>query len=291
MPLRKASKLLIKELKQTNNMKGTLFLVATPIGNLNEISKRQVDTLNMADEIFCENPNNSLKLLSSLGIKKKLYQLNAVHEIEMSAKAIYFLNEGHNVAYISDAGYPCISDPGSTLVKLAIKDEITINVINGSSALLTALCASGLDTSRFTFIGFLSSKAGTRKNELLKLKEREETLIFYESSHRIQETLNIMFEVFGSRPAVLARELTKIHEEYLRGTLADMQNLSESQLKGEYVIIIEGQKEAPIIDDNTLFNEVDLLIKNGLKTKEAIESIASKYNVSKNVLYQKYHKR
>lgn len=272
-------------------MSGILYLVSTPIGNLDEISKRQVDTLKLVDVVACENPNNSLKLLSKLDIKKKLIQINAIHEIEMSSNAIKILKSGQSVAFLSDAGYPCVSDPGSVLVSLAIENDIKIVVINGSSAMLTALIASGLDTSKFSFLGFLSSKKGTRKNSLLKYKDCEETLIIYESSHRIADTLKILLEVFGNRKVCIARELTKLHEEYIRGTLETVQNLSESQLKGEFVIILDGQKDTKNIDEKTLLDEVFILTQSGTKTKAAVSLVADKYNYSKNKLYNLYIKK
>ena len=271
--------------------KGKLFLVATPIGNLDEISKRQLDVFNSVDFIACENPNNSIVLLKSININKKLLQINAIHEEEMSQKVINFLLEGKNIAYISDAGYPCISDPGYVLVNLAIANDIKIEVINGSSAMLSGLIASGIDTSKFLFYGFLSSKPGTRKNELLALSTIKETLVLYESSHRIEETINDLKSIFNGRKICLARELTKLHEEYIRCVLSPEFTLSEDQKKGEFVIIIEGKKTSESSIDEKIIEKISLLVEGGLSTKSAIEYISKTENINKNSIYNFYHKK
>lgn len=270
-------------------MKGILYLVATPIGNLEEISPRTIFTLESVDIIMCENPNNSIKFLHKININKKLIQINSFIERDESNKIIELIKIGKNMAYISDAGYPCISDPGSILVSKCIENDIKITVISGPCAFLSALIASGLDTTHFYFYGFLSSKPGTRKNEMTLLKDRKETLIFYESSHRIEETISIIYEVFGNRKICIARELTKLHEEYIRGNVKDLLNLDPNQKKGEFVIILEGETNT-ILDESILLNEVNSLVNEGLKTKKACELVSNKYNYSKTELYNKYHK-
>ena len=266
-----------------------LYLVVTPIGNLNDISYRAVETLQKVDFIACENPNNSLKLLQNFNISKKLLQVNAVHENEMSINIINLLKEDKDVAFISDAGFPCISDPGSTLVKLCVENNIEVTTVGGNSALLNGLCGSNIDTTRFTFLGFLSSKPGTLKNELQNYKNRCETLIFYESSHRILDTLNIMYEVFGERKVCIAKELTKMHETFIRMNLHENISLSSDQQKGEFVIIVEGNKNSDISYDS-LLEKVNELINLGLSTKSACEFIAKENNISKNALYKLIHK-
>ena len=266
-----------------------LYLVVTPIGNLNDISYRAVETLQKVDFIACENPNNSLKLLQNFNISKKLIQVNAIHENEMSSNVIKLLKDEKEVAFISDAGFPCISDPGATLVKLCIENGIEFTTIGGNSALLNGLCGSGIDTTRFTFLGFLSSKPGTLKNELKNFKNRCETLIFYESSHRIVDTLNIMYEVFGERKVCVAKELTKLHESFIRMTLHENITLTNDQQKGEFVIILEGNKNNEISYEE-LIDKVNELISLGLSTKSACEFIAKENNISKNILYKLIHK-
>ena len=266
-----------------------LYLVVTPIGNLNDISYRAVETLNKVNFIACENPNNSLKLLQNFNISKKLIQVNAVHEQEMSNNILNLLKEGNDVAFISDAGFPCISDPGSTLVKLCVENNIDVTTIGGNNAALNALIGSDIDTTRFTFVGFLSSKAGTLKNELENYKNRCETLIFYESSHRIVDTLNIMYQVFGERKVCVAKELTKMFETFIRFTLHENISLTNEQQKGEFVIVVEGNKNTDISYD-ALLEKVNELIKLGVSTKSACEFIAKENNISKNALYKLIHK-
>jgi len=267
----------------------TLYLVATPIGNLNEISSRQKETLEKVDFIACENPHNSLTLLKHLGISKKLIQVNAVHEEEMSNQVIELLRNHKSVAFMSDAGYPCISDPGYLLVKKAIENNINITVINGSSAFLTALVASGIDASRFTFVGFLSAKEGTLTHDLEEYKNNKETLIFYESSHRIQKFIECAYKVFGNRKCCIARELTKLHEEYIRSNLGDLLSLTDNQQKGEFVVIIEGNSQEETNEADALI-AVQELVKLGLKIKDACEYISKKTGMSKKYLYDNYHK-
>lgn len=266
-----------------------LYLVVTPIGNLNDISYRAVETLKTVDFIACENPNNSIKLLQNFNISKNLIQVNAVHELEMSNNVIKLLKEDKNVAFISDAGFPCISDPGSVLVKLCIENDIEVTTIGGNAAFLNALLGSGIDTTRFTFLGFMSSKAGTLRNELEKYKNRCDTLIFYESSHRIVDTLNIMYEVFGPRKVCIAKELTKMYESFIRINLEENITLTTDQQKGEFVIIVEGNKNVEVSIDDLLI-KVNELISLGLSTKSACEYVAKENNISKNALYKQIHK-
>lgn len=266
-----------------------LYLVVTPIGNLNDISYRAVETLNKVDFIACENPSNSLKLLQNFNISKKLIQVNAVHEDQMSNNILKLLKEDHDVAFISDAGFPCISDPGSILVKLCVENDIEVTTVGGNSAFLNGLLGSNIDTTRFTFVGFLSSKPGTLKNELENYKNRCETLIFYESSHRIVDTLNIMYQVFGERKVCVAKELTKMYETYIRFTLHENITLTNEQQKGEFVIILEGNKNNEISYD-VLLEKVNELISLGVSTKSACEFIAKENGISKNALYKLIHK-
>lgn len=266
-----------------------LYLIVTPIGNMKDISLRAIDTLKEVNYIACENPNNSINLLNYFNIEsKKIFQMNSINEENVSNKIINILKDNNDVCYMSDAGFPCISDPGSFLVKKCIENDIEISVIGGNSACLVGLIGSGIDTSSFTFIGFLSNKSGTIKNQLENYKNNKESLIFYESSHRINNTLKIMFEVFGPRKICIAKELTKLHENYIRATLSNDLVLDENLSKGEFVLILEGSKNIEV-DYNQLINDINELISLGLKPSSAIEYIANKNNISKNILYKKYH--
>ena len=198
---------------------------------------------------------------------------------------------GKNVCYVSDAGYPGISDPGSRLVKKALDNDINVSVVNGSSAFLTALVASGLETDHFYFHGFLASKESQRENELQEMINRKETLIFYESPDRIMKTLVSMQKIFGNRKICLCRELTKKFEEYIRGTLDELVTIDENTLKGEMVIIVEGNKDetSSFVSDEDIMAYVNSLTEVGLSTKDAIKNASSTLKVNKNYIYKLFH--
>lgn len=267
--------------------KATLFLVATPIGNLNEVSKRTLDVLNNVEVIACEDTRNTLKLLSHFDIHTKMISYHNFNEEQSSDGIIKLLQEGKDVALVSDAGYPLISDPGYTLVNKVIENDFNIVTISGPNAALNALVASGLDTNHYLFYGFLNSKQSQAKKELQQLKNFPYTMIFYEAPHRIEKTLKLCLDVLGNRKACLARELTKLHEQYYRGTLKDLCDLK--QLKGEIVLIIEGY--TPVenkISEAELIQQVKDLIASGYKTKQAINEVSILNDVSKNYLYDAY---
>ena len=268
----------------------TLFLVATPIGNLNEVSKRTIDVLNSVSVIACEDTRNSIKLFSHFDIHTKYITYHNFNEEESSKGIIKLLEEGNDVALISDAGYPLISDPGYVLVNKVIESGFTVTTISGPNAALNALVSSGMETQHYLYYGFLNSKQSQAKKELEALKDFPYTMIFYEAPHRIEKTLKLCLEVFGDRKAVLARELTKLHETFHRGQLSKLCELRD--LKGEMVLIIEGYKKIDEdIDIDILVNEVDELISKGYKTKQAVNQIADKYKYSKNILYNEYIKQ
>lgn len=271
------------------NKNATLFLVATPIGNLNEVSPRALDIFRNVEVIACEDTRNSVKLLTHFDIHTKLITYHNFNE-ENSAKGIIsLLEEGKDVALISDAGYPLISDPGYVLVNEVIERGFNIQTISGPSAGINALVASGLSTNHYLFYGFLNSKSTVAKKELQSLIDFPYTLIFYEAPHRIEKTLKLCLEVLGNRKAVVARELTKIHEEYIRGNLEELVKLTD--VKGEIVLLIEGNiNTKPEVNLEDLLPQIDELVASGHKTKSAIQEIAAKYEVSKNELYNLYVK-
>lgn len=261
-----------------------LYLVSTPIGNLGEVSKRAVEVLNSVDYIGAEDTRTSSNLLNTLGIHKPMISLHEHNEREASKQVISRILEGKSVAYVSDAGYPGISDPGCLLVEEAIANDIPVSVVNGSSAFLTGLIPSGLPTNHFYFHGFLPSKDSAAKSELETLKSKIETLIFYESPHRIIRTLEILLSILGNRKACIARELTKLNEEYIRGNLDELVKLDESTLKGEMVVIVEGNKETTEVSDKTLLDRYNVLIQKGIQTKTATEIVSEEYCINKNYI-------
>lgn len=281
-------------MKRTQNFvnnKPTLYLIATPIGNLSEFTPRAIEILKEADYVGCEDTRNSKILFDHFGISTTLISCHEHNENEASEQLISYLLNGKNVCYVSDAGYPGISDPGSRLVKKALDNDINVSVINGSSAFLTALVASGLETDHFYFHGFLASKESQRENELKEMINRKETLIFYESPHRIMKTLVSMQKIFGNRKICLCRELTKKFEEYIRGTLDELVTLDENTLKGEMVVIVEGNKDetSSFVSDEEIMAYVNSLTEVGLSTKDAIKNASSTLKVNKNYIYKLFH--
>ncbi len=264
-----------------------LYLVATPIGNLGEMSKRALDTLNEMDLIAAEDTRNTFMLLSQYGIKKELFSLREHNETTASKHIIGLIKQGKKVAYVSDAGYPGISDPGYLLVKEAIQNDIAVSTISGSSAFINALVASGLPTDHFYFYGFLSKKGNEARQALEALKDREETLIFYESPHHIKETILLMSDIFQDREAVIARELTKLNEEYIRGSLLELKDLDFSTLKGEMVILIHGlEKSNDDISDEVIIKRLQFCISKGATKKAAIEIVCDELKLHKNRVYK-----
>ena len=259
-----------------------LYLIATPIGNLKEFSSRAIEAVEACDLVASEDTRNTSNLLRHFGINKRTYSLREHNEKSASEYVINQIKEGKKVVYMSDAGYPGISDPGYILVKECIANDINVSAINGSSAFLSALIPSGLDTSHFYFYGFLSAKHQEAINELKELKNRNETLIFYEAPHRINDTLKILLEVLGDRLAVIGRELTKINEEFIRGTLTELAEIDPASLKGEMVIIVEGNKETNELDLDKINELVTLLKSKGLTNKDIVEVISKTLNINKN---------
>ena len=259
-----------------------LYLIATPIGNLKEFSPRALEAIKECDLVASEDTRNASSLLSHFDISKKTYSLREHNEKMASEYVTSLIKEGKKVVYMSDAGYPGISDPGYILVKECIANDIAVSVINGSSAFLTALIPSGLDTSHFYFYGFLSPKKQEALSELNKLKNIEDTLIFYESPHRINDTLKILLEGLGNREAVIARELTKLNEEYIRGYLIELVEIDPTTLKGEMVIIVNGNKESNDIDMDKVNETIELLKSKGLTNKDIVEVISKTLNINKN---------
>ena len=259
-----------------------LYLIATPIGNLKEFSPRALEIINEMDIIAAEDTRNAFSLLANYGIKKELFSLREHNEIEASKVLLNKIREGKKVAYMSDAGYPCISDPGHLLVQEMLKNDINVSTISGSSAFINALVASGLETKHFYFYGFLSAKENEAKEEIASLKDFKDTIILYEAPHRIMKTLKLLRDGLGNRNICLARELTKLNEEYIRGTLDELLEIDEATIKGEIVLIIEGNKEESNIDDEQIKSRIAYFIKLGLSQKDAINVVSEEFNINKN---------
>lgn len=270
-----------------------LYIVATPIGNLEELTPRAQYILSNVDLIACEDTRVTVKLLSHFKISKPLVSCHKFNETTASNKLVEEIKCGKSVAMVSDAGYPGVSDPGGILIKIAIENDINVRVISGPSAGINALVGSGLPTDHFYFHGFLQTKNRDRKIELQALAIREETVILYEAPHHFIDTMEDLMDYFGKdRKCCIARELTKLHEEFYRGTLLDAYNYYQDGIKGEIVIVID-KKEKEIateeISPELLINEVNLVMENGTSCKDAIKIVAEKYNLQKNEVYRIYH--
>lgn len=274
--------------KSFKNDQPTLYLVATPIGNLSDMTYRAVDILKQVDVIFCEDTRTSGVLLKHYGIQKPLHSYHD-HNKNMASKSILgWLANQQSVALISDAGMPLISDPGYVVVNETIEAGYNVVSIPGASASLTALSVSGLSPHPFVFYGFLDAKKTKRETQLESLQTYPYTLIFYESPHRILKTIASLYDVFGERPLVLARELTKQYEEVIRGTTLTLQDVTD--IKGEMVLVVGGYTPTAEPSTTTILADVETLIAEGMDPKDAIKQVAKTRNIPKNDVYMTYHR-
>lgn len=270
-------------------MSGILYLVATPIGNLEDITLRAIRILKEVDLIAAEDTRHSLKLLNHLEISKPLFSYHRHNEEEKTDILIEKILNGENVALITDAGTPAISDPGEFIVKKAIENNINVVPIPGCCALINALICSGFDTKEFVFYGFLPINKKLRANKFMELKKERKTSIIYEAPHKIVTTLNDIHKNLGDVNIVLAREITKIHESFLRGCVSDLIEKMEN-IKGEMIILIEGNSNE-IEDENdnlSIEEQYELYKKEGLSKNEIIKKIAKNNGVKKNEIYMKF---
>lgn len=272
---------------------GTLFLVSTPIGNLEDMSYRAVRTLSEVDLIAAEDTRHSLKLLNHFEIKKPLTSYHDNNRISRAKELVEKLKEGKNIALVSDAGTPGISDPGEELVALAVEQGINVTSIPGCSASITALVLSGLPTGRFAFEGFLPQKHSERVRFLEQIKTEERTLIFYEGPHRVKAMLEDLIAVFGDRRCAAVRELTKLHEQALRGTISEIVSYFQAHdPRGEFVIVVEGSKEKvtdklkPDLGDLSLEQHLTYYLEQGHDRMSAMKLTARDRGLSKRDVYQ-----
>jgi 16S rRNA (cytidine1402-2'-O)-methyltransferase len=275
-------------------MMGKLYIVPTPIGNLKDITLRALEVLQSVDWIAAEDTRHTLKLLNHYQIKKKMVSYFEHNKRERGERLVALIKEGNSVALVSDAGMPAISDPGEDLVSLCIEAGIEVDPLPGASAFVVALVGSGLSTGRFLFEGFLPvSKAG-KKERMLSLKHDARTIIFYEAPHKLKKTLKDLLEHFGNRRIVLARELSKIHQEFNRTTINDaIESFLVASPKGEYVLVLEGNKEGASVpfyekpNDEQIASQIDDYMSQGLSKKEALKKMAKEYDLNKRELYKK----
>jgi 16S rRNA (cytidine1402-2'-O)-methyltransferase len=274
-------------------LSGTLYIVATPIGNLEDITFRAVRVLKEVDIIASEDTRQTRKLLDHYGIRKPQISYHEHNEKSRAEELLGELQSGKNIALVSDAGTPLIADPGYRLVDLAREAGVAVSPVPGPSAIVAALSASGLPSDSFLFHGFLPPKSTQRRKLLEQLKPSESTLIFYETPHRIVQALSDIEAVLGARPIVLARELTKLHEEFLWGTARELRQTLEqrSSVKGEFVLMIGKSGEPPEQENVPLEDAVVELIRQGIPKMEALKAVAKQRGLPKREVYKKFNER
>jgi len=277
-------------------MAGKIYLVATPIGNLSDISMRAIETLKNVDIIACEDTRNTIRLLNHFEIKGHLTSYHEYNKIDKAYELCEKVNEGNNIAFVSDAGMPAISDPGYELVDIAYKEGLEVTVVPGASAVVSALAISGISSRRFAFEGFLPADKNEKKEILTELSQESRTLILYEAPHRLLKTLKELFEYMGDRNIAIVREITKLHEEVLRGKLADIIADYESEkiaIRGEYVLVIEGksllekrEERQKSFEETSIREHYEKYIAEGMDKKEAMKAVAKDRGIQKRDVYK-----
>jgi len=279
----------------SNGRAGCLYLVATPIGNLEDITLRALRILKEADQIACEDTRHTQRLLNHYHISKPLVSYHEHNEMTRAPELVLAIEQGQQIALVSDAGMPLVSDPGFRLVTLALRHHVLVIPVPGPAALLAALSASGLPSEEFLFAGFLPARSGERRRALERLRIEDRTIILYEAPHRIEETLADAHEILGDRPACLAREVTKLHEEFRRGTLSELiASLSDKPVRGEITLLIGAvpaeQRAAQHATSQSLADRVDELIRQAkLDRKEALKLAAKERGLTKRAAYNQLH--
>ena len=266
----------------------SVYIVPTPIGNLDDITNRAIETLKMVSVIFSEDTRVTLQLLNHLNIKNKLVHLDDHNEDNVKNQVLSFLNDGKDVAIVTDRGTPIISDPGYKTVKFLKENGFNVIALPGACAFVPALVASSLPSEHFIFYGFLSKKKKKMRDELESLKDSEWSIVFYESPHRIHKTLLCMKNIFGDRIISISKEISKLHESVYVGKISDVID-SELLLKGEFVIIVSPKKKI-INNDMSILDNVNMYIRSGLSSMEAIKRVAKERKISKNDVYMEFHR-
>lgn len=268
--------------------RGSLYLIPTPIGNLDDITIRALNTLKMVDIILCEDTRETGKLLKKYDIKKRLVSCHEFNEEKVKSVVVDDLKNGLNIGLVTDQGTPIISDPGYIVVKEVIANNLNVVSLPGATAFVPALTSSGIFPSQFLFYGFLNSKDSKQKTELQSLKNLNCTLIFYEAPHRLKNTLTNMLNVLGNRNISISREISKIHEEILRDKISNLIDVADS-LKGEFVLVVDGNHDVVDYSEMSIIEHVKLYVDDGMDEKEAIKLVAKERQIAKSIVYKEYH--
>ena len=266
----------------------SLYLIPTPVGNMEDITLRAIHTLEMVDFLLCEDTRVTSEQLHKLNIKKKLIHSDDHNEDSLKEMVLSKLQEGNNIGLVTDRGTPIISDPGYKIVEYVTSHGFNVISLPGPTAFVPALTMSGINPAPFLFYGFLNSKDSKRKKELETLKKLPYTIILYEAPHRIQDMLTSLFEVFGNRKIALCREISKKYEEAIRGTITDVLEVVDS-IKGEMVVVVEGNLEQEDYSSMTILEHIRLYLEDGMSEKEAIKKVAVERDIPKSVVYKEYH--
>ena len=266
----------------------SLYLIPTPVGNMEDITLRAIHTLEMVDFLLCEDTRVTSELLHKLNIKKKLIHSDDHNEDSLKEMVLSKLQEGNNIGLVTDRGTPIISDPGYKIVEYVTSYGFNVISLPGPTAFVPALTMSGINPAPFLFYGFLNSKDSKRKKELETLKKLPYTIILYEAPHRIQDMLTSLLEVFGNRRIALCREISKKYEEAIRGAITDVLEVVDS-IKGEMVVVVEGNLEQEDYSSMTILEHIRLYLEDGMSEKEAIKKVAVERDIPKSVVYKEYH--
>ena len=277
-------------IQKSYNDTASLYLIPTPIGNLDDITVRSLNTLKTVDVILCEDTRDTSLLLSHYDIKKKLISCHEYNEDKIIDNVVSMLKDGLNIGLVTDQGTPIISDPGYIVSRGVIEAGYNVISLPGATAFVPALTMSGIEPSPFMFYGFLNSKNSKQIEELKSLKDYKYTIIFYEAVHRIKNTLENMLEVFGDRNIAVCRELSKIHEEVCRDKISNIIPLVDS-MKGEFVIVVEGNKDTVDYSNLDVVEHVKMYVDDGMSEKDAVKLVAKERGVAKSIIYNEYHNR
>lgn len=266
----------------------SLYLIPTPIGNMEDITLRSIKVLQEVDFLLCEDTRVTHELLNKLDISKKCISCHDHNEDSVKKMVVENLVQGKNIGLVTDRGTPIISDPGFKVVQEVIKNGFNVIPLPGACAFVPALIASGIDPEPFTFYGFLNSKVTKREKELEKLKDYPYTIIFYEAPHRLKDMLESLLKIFGDRNISVNREISKLFEEIIRGKISDIIYIADT-LKGEFVVVVEGNKDTYDYGDLSIKEHVDLYVNDGMKPNDAIKKVAVERNIAKSIVYNEYH--
>lgn len=277
-------------IQKSYNDTASLYLIPTPIGNLDDITVRSLNTLKTVDVILCEDTRDTSLLLSHYDIKKKLISCHEYNEDKIIDNVVSMLKDGLNIGLVTDQGTPIISDPGYIVSRGVIEAGYNVISLPGATAFVPALTMSGIEPSPFMFYGFLNSKNSKQIEELKSLKDYKYTIIFYEAVHRIKNTLENMLEVFGDRNIAVCRELSKIHEEVCRDKISNVIPLVDS-MKGEFVVVVEGNKDTVDYSNLDVVEHVKMYVDDGMSEKDAVKLVAKERGVAKSIIYNEYHNR